>query len=71
MSVDISRGGMFVALAVFGVIVYELRTVADMLGLSLPLLPYMAGVFVLAGIAVWLVSLKGGWRTEPEADEAA
>ncbi|GAB7090774.1 hypothetical protein JCM18237_10450 [Halorubrum luteum] len=71
MSVDISRGGMFVALAVFGVIAYELRTVADMLGLSLPLIPYMAAVFVLAGIVVWLVALKGGWRTEPEADEAA
>lgn len=71
MSLDVSRGGLFVALAVFGVIAYELRTVVEILGVSVPLIPYLVAVFVLAGIAVWVVSLKGGWRTEPEADEAA
>ena len=70
MSLDVSRGGLFVALAVFGVIAYELRTVVEILGVSVPLIPYLVAVFVLAGIAVWVVSLKGGWRTEPEADEA-
>jgi hypothetical protein len=29
----------------------------------------MAGVFVLAGLAIWLVVLTGGWRTDPEPDE--
>ena len=70
MSLDVSRGGLFVALAVFGVIAYELRTVVEILGVSVPLIPYLVAVFALAGIAVWVVSLKGGWRTEPEADEA-
>lgn len=69
MSLDVTRGGLLVGLAVFGVIVYELRTVLDALGLSLPIVPYMAGVFVLAGIAVWFVVLSGGWRTDPEPDE--
>ncbi len=68
MSIDVSRGGLLVGLAVFGVIAYELRTVLDMLGLPLPLVPYLAGVFVLAGLIVWVISLKGGWRTEPRHD---
>ncbi|SMO40127.1 CbaC protein [Halorubrum cibi] len=67
MSVDVTRGGLLVGLAIVGVIVYELRTVLDALGLSLPIVPYLAGVFVLAGAAVWVVILTGGWRTE--ADE--
>lgn len=66
MSVDISRGGLLVALAIFGVILYELRTVLDFVGIELPLIPYMAGVFVLAGVVLWLVSLKGGWRDDGE-----
>ena len=66
MSVDISRGGLLVALAIFGVILYELRTVLDFAGIELPLIPYMAGVFVLAGVVLWLVSLKGGWRDDGE-----
>ncbi len=71
MSVDITRGGLLVTLAVFGVIVYELRTVLDFVGIEIPLIPYMAAVIVLAGATVWYVSLKGGWRTDPEGDEAA
>ncbi len=66
MSVDVTRGGLLVALAVFGVILYELRTVLDFVGIELPLIPYMAGVFVLAGVVLWLVSLKGGWRNDGE-----
>lgn len=71
MTVDVSRGGLLVTLAIFGVIVYEFRTVFDFLGLELPLIPYMASVFALAGLTLWIISLKGGWRTEPEADEPA
>ncbi|PAU83577.1 CbaC protein [Halorubrum salipaludis] len=71
MTVDVSRGGLLVTLAIVGVIVYELRTVLDFVGIELPLIPYMAAVFVLAGLAVWFVVLKGGWRTDPEGDEPA
>jgi len=69
MTVDVSRGGLLVALAIFGVIIYELRTVLDFVGIELPLIPYMAGVFVLAGVTIWFITLKGGWRTDPEGDE--
>jgi Na+/alanine symporter len=71
MTVDVSRGGLLVALAIFGVIIYELRTVLDFVGIELPLIPYMAGVFVLAGVTIWFITLKGGWRTDPEGDEPA
>ena len=71
MTVDVSRGGLLVALAIFGVIVYELRTVLDFVGVELPLIPYMAAVFILAGATVWFITLKGGWRTEPEGDKPA
>ncbi|WP_423995645.1 CbaC protein [Halorubrum trapanicum] len=71
MTVDVSRGGLLVTLAIFGVIVYEMRTVLDFLGLELPIIPYMGAVFVLAGLSIWFVTLKGGWRTEPEGDEPA
>ncbi|MUW15625.1 CbaC protein, partial [Halorubrum sp. CBA1125] len=37
MSVDVSRGGLLVALAIFGVIVYEFRTVLEFVGVSVPL----------------------------------
>jgi len=66
-----TRGGLLVAFAVFGVIVYEIRTVLDFVGIELPLLPYMAAVFVLAGVLLWVITLTGGWRTEPEEDEPA
>ncbi|MFW5916838.1 MAG: CbaC protein [Halorubrum sp.] len=69
MSLDITRGGLLVALAIFGVIVYELRTVLDFIGIELPLIPYMAAVFALAGVTIWFVTLKGGWRLEPDGDE--
>ncbi|MFO8116099.1 MAG: CbaC protein [Halorubrum sp.] len=71
MSLDMTRGGLLVAFAIFGVIVYEIRTVLDFIGFELPLLPYMAAVFVLAGVLLWVITLKGGWRTEPERDEPA
>jgi len=71
VTVDVSRGGLLVGLAVFGVIAYELRTVLDMLGLPLPLVPYLVGVFVLAGLIVWVISVKGGWRTDPQGDGAS
>jgi len=71
MSVDISRGGLLVTLAIFGVIVYEFRTVLDFVGIELPLIPYMAAVFALAGVTVWLITLTGGWRTDPERDKPA
>lgn len=69
MTVDISRGGLLVALAIFGVILYEIRTVLDFVGIELPLIPYMAGVFILAGIVIWVVNLKGGWRTDTDGEE--
>ncbi|WP_193309387.1 CbaC protein [Halorubrum halophilum] len=71
MSVDVTRGGLFVTLAIFGVIIYEMRTVLDFVGVELPLIPYMAAVFILAGLTVWIITLKGGWRTEPESDKPA
>ena len=71
MSVDVTRGGLLVALAVFGVILYELRTVLDFVGIELPLIPYMAGVFVLAGVVLWLITLKGGWQEDGEGEEPA
>ena len=71
MSVDVSRGGLLVTLAIFGVIVYEFRTVLDFVGIELPIIPYMAAVFVLAGASVWYVTLKGGWRTGPDGDKPA
>lgn len=71
MSVDVTRGGLLVALAIIGVIVYELRTVLDFVGIELPIIPYMGAVFVLAAAAIWYVTLKGGWRTEPDGDEPA
>ncbi|WP_050033622.1 hypothetical protein [Halorubrum halophilum] len=71
MTVDVTRGGLLVTLAIVGVIVYELRTVLDFVGIELPLIPYMAGVLILAGLAVWFVTLKGGWRTDPDGDEPA
>ncbi|ACM57989.1 hypothetical protein [Halorubrum lacusprofundi] len=69
MTVDVSRGGLLVTLAIFSVIIYELRTVLDFIGIELPLIPYMAGVFILAGVTVWFITLKGGWRTDTESDE--
>jgi len=69
VSRDVTRGGLLVAFAVFGVIVYEFRTVLDFVGVELPLLPYMAAVFLLGGALLWVVTLTGGWRTEPEGDE--
>ncbi len=71
MSVDISRGGLLVAFAIFGVILYELRTVLDFVGIELPLIPYMVGVFVLAGIVLWLITLTGGWREDTDGEEPA
>ncbi|WP_435098535.1 CbaC protein [Halorubrum sp. N11] len=71
MTVDVSRGGLLVTLAIFGVIIYELRTVLDFVGIELPIIPYMGIVLVLAGLTVWFITLKGGWRTEPEGDEPA
>jgi hypothetical protein len=71
VSLDITRGGLLVALAIFGVIIYELRTVLDFVGIELPIIPYMAAVFALAGIAIWFITLKGGWRTVPDGDESA
>ncbi|WP_435074171.1 CbaC protein [Halorubrum sp. HHNYT27] len=71
MSLDVTRGGLLVAFAIFGVIVYEFRTVLDFVGVELPLLPYMAAVFVLAGVLLWVITLMGGWRTDPENDEPA
>lgn len=71
MSVDVTRGGLLVALAVFGVIAYELRTVAELLGVSIPLVPYLTAVVLLALVAVYVVVLKGGWRTDPDPDEVS
>lgn len=71
MTVDVTRGGLLVGLAVFGVIAYELRTILDMIGVGLPIIPYMIAVFVATGGVVWVISLKGGWRTDDGADEAA
>lgn len=71
MSLDVTRGGLLVAFAIFGVIVYELRTVLDFVGVELPLLPYMAAVFVIAGVLLWVITLMGGWRTDVEGEPPA
>lgn len=71
MSFDITRGGLLVGLAVIGVIVYELRTVFGFVGVNLPIVPYMLGVFALAALAVWLVVINGGWRTDPGSKDAS
>lgn len=68
MTVDVSRGGLLVALAIFGVIAYELRTVLGALGVEVPIVPYLTAVFVAAGAVVWIVSMKGGWRTPESGD---
>jgi len=52
------------------VILYEIRTVLGFVGIEPPLIPYMVSVFVLAGVVLWLVTLKGAWRTEPDGEEA-
>lgn len=64
MSVEMTRGGLLVTFAVFGVIIYEFRTVLDFVGVELPLIPYMAAVFVLAGVLLWVITLTGGWQTD-------
>lgn len=71
MSLDVTRGGLLVTIAIFSVIVYEMRTVLDFVGIELPIIPYMSAVFVLAGLSLWIVSITGGWRTEPKDDESA
>ncbi len=71
MNLDVSRGGLLVGLAVFGVIVYELRTVVGFVGIDLPIVPYLAGVFVLAGVAIWLLVVNGGWQTEPGSKKSS
>lgn len=63
MTLPVTRGGLLVALAVFGVIVYQTRTVLEALGVSVPLFPYMLAVFVGAGIVILFVSFQNGWRT--------
>ncbi|MFW5974206.1 MAG: CbaC protein [Natrialbaceae archaeon] len=69
MSVDISRGGLLVTLAIFGVIIYEFRTVLEFVGVNVPLIPYMTAVFVLGGAVIYWISLTGGWRTETPDDD--
>lgn len=55
---------MLVGLAVLGVILYELRTLFEFVGISVPIVPYMMGVlFVLVGVLVY-ISLFGNWDTE-------
>jgi len=71
MTFDITRGGLLVGLAVIGVIVYEFRTVFGFVGVNLPIVPYMLGVFALAALAVWLVIINGGWRTDPGSKDAS
>ena len=66
---SVTRGGLLVTLAIFGVIVYELRTVLEFIGISIPIIPYMLAVFVLAGVSIWVVLLSGGWRTEPRTKD--
>lgn len=66
---NVSRGGLLVGLAIFGVIAYELRTVAEALGVSVPLLPYLLVVFVGATVAVVVISFQGGFRADPEAND--
>jgi hypothetical protein len=31
----------------------------------------MGAVFVLAGVLLWIITLKGGWRTEPDKSDPA
>lgn len=69
MTLSVTRGGLLVGLAIFGVIAYEFRTVFEALGVSVPLLPYLALVFVGATLAVIVISFRGGFGTDAEAND--
>lgn len=68
MERTVTPRGLLVGLAVFGVIVYELRTVLDMFGVSVPLLPYLAGV-AIAAVAVAVAAFASGRLRYGGADD--
>lgn len=65
MSRDVTLGGLLVAASVFFVIVYELRTVIDMVGITLPLGPYLIATVLLIAIASYLVWVYGAPGSPP------
>ncbi|WP_157744214.1 CbaC protein [Halopenitus persicus] len=67
---SITRGGLLVALAVFGIGLYELRTLFEFLGVSVPIVPYLIAVVVLAFGIYGYISFFDKWRTESELAEA-
>lgn len=64
MTMTVSRGGLLVAMAVFGVIVYEIRTVLEAVGVSVPLVPYLVVVVILSVLIVALAGLFGLIKTD-------
>lgn len=62
MTVNVSRGGLMVVLAVFGVILYEIRTLLDFAGVSIPIVPYLVAVLVVVAVIVLYISLTDGWK---------
>ncbi|MFW6449367.1 MAG: CbaC protein [Halobacteriota archaeon] len=47
MDASFTRGGLLVGLAIVGVVLYEVRTLAEFVGVGVPLLPYMLVVVVV------------------------
>ncbi|MFP4589895.1 MAG: CbaC protein [Halobacteriales archaeon] len=60
-----TRGGLLVGLAIVGIVLYELRTLAEFVGISVPLIPYLlVVVVVLVGVYVGAV-MTGRLETSP------
>ena len=58
------------ALAVLAVVLYEVRTLLEFLGVAVPIGPYMLGVFLVIVVVALAIGLTGGWREESSGDGA-
>lgn len=65
MTVNVTRGGLLVSLSVLGVALYEVRTLLDFVGVSVPIVPYMMAVLIVVALCLIYVVLWGEWKTEP------
>ncbi|SDX94951.1 CbaC protein [Halopenitus persicus] len=61
VDLSVTRGGLLVALAVLGVGLYELRTLFEFLGVSVPIVPYLLAVVVLVFGIYGYVSFFDKW----------
>lgn len=65
MSEKVTLGGLLVAGSIFFVIIYELRTALDMIGVTLPLGPYLIGTIILIAIGGYIVWVYGAPGSPP------